>query len=529
MTERMDFTAQQTGADGLSKWAVFLPAISGFHAHTVGRSKNDPAYIPDSRLPAGVPSVGSLDWLNSSESIFPYRWSLYSAGHANLDLTKDAPSEDMIRKREPGSFLIADSGGFQILKGMWEGDWRAGSGCPRAQKKRETVLTWLDTVADYSIILDIPTGVLSNKRGMENSRITTYDEAIAATEYNNEYFMDNRRGVNNGGGKFLNVLQGTNHSESEYWYSIMKKYCDPGKYPNHFNGWAFGGQNKCDVHLTLKRLVDLRHDGLLQEGIHDWIHFLGTSRLDWSLILTDLQRALRAHVNPSLTLSFDAASPFLTAANGAIYYDAPQAHLGKWGFKTGKCLDDRKFHNDTRNFGAAMVAEGNVNRFVDSIVTKDCRLNDICVYAPGDVNKQGKVSRTSWDGFSYSLIMAHNVYSHISAVQDANRKYEAGNEWPSAMWNARGDHAKFRDIIDEIFATPDREKSLQIANKYSRYWSTFMGSGGLSGTKTTNSSTMFSVLFDTDDCTDDLDIEEEDVTANDLLNELDQNLENTDE
>ena len=525
MVQKIDFTAQQTGADGLSKWAVFLPAISGFHAHVVGRQKNDPTYIPQTRLPAGVPSVESLDWLNSQAALFPYRWSLYSAGHANLDLTKDAPSEDMIRKRETNSFLIADSGGFQILKGMWEGDWRAGSGCPRAQKKRETVLTWLDTVADYSIILDIPTGVLSNKRGMENSKITTYAEAVAATEYNNEYFMDNRQGVKNGGGKFLNVLQGTNHAESDYWYSLMKKYCDPGQYPNHFDGWAFGGQNKCDVHLTLRRLVDLRHDGLLQEGIHDWIHFLGTSRLDWSLMLTDIQRALRENVNPQLTLSFDAASPFLTAANGAIYYDYPQEHLGRWTFKTDKCIDDRKFHADTRKFSDAMVAEGYVSAFVDSIVTDNCTLSDICTYAPGDVNRLGNVSRTSWDGLSYSLIMAHNVYSHIAAVQQANEKYESGGIWPDAMWNARGDHAKFRDIVDEVFATDDRDKSLKLIDKYSRYWSTFMGSGGLSGNKTTNSSTLFSTLFDFDEpVSQEAEINEDDEELNDALDQLDHDL-----
>jgi len=30
------------------------------------------------------------------------------------------------------------------------------------------------------------------------------------------------------------------------------------------------------VHLVLKRLITLKYDGLLQEGVHDWMHFLGT-------------------------------------------------------------------------------------------------------------------------------------------------------------------------------------------------------------------------------------------------------------
>lgn len=513
MIEKVDFTARQTDEDGRSKWAVFLPAISGALSFAIGRQKTM-SYVPQERLPQGIPDMEMLNWLNSKQALAPYKWSLYSAGHANIDLTKEAPSEDMIRKREPDSFLVADSGGFQILKGMWEGDWRAGSGCRKAGKYREEVLVWLDTVANYSMVLDIPTGILTNKRGMENAKITTYAEAVAATEYNNEYFMDNRRGARNGGGKFLNVLQGTNHEESAYWYSLMKKYCDPGQYQNHFDGWAFGGQNKCDVELTLKRLVDLRHDGLLQEGIHDWIHFLGTSRLDWSLMLSDIQGALRRNVNPSITLSLDAASPFLTAANGMMYTSRQHNHLERWTAKTKKVADDRKYHNDTRKFSEAVMADGLIDLFEDTIITDNLMMKDICHYAPGDTNKHGKVSRTSWDTLSYGLIMSHNVAMYVMAIQEANILYDTGVVWPSVMWFERGDHAKFKDIVNDIFDTPSKEKSLEIIKKYSRYWSTFAGSGGLSKTQTTNSSTMFSKLFDVED---EFEIDEEDTSALDQL------------
>jgi hypothetical protein len=44
-----------------------------------------------------------------------------------LDLNKPDWSEDMVRNRDPGSFILGDSGGFQIAKGLWEGDWKAGS------------------------------------------------------------------------------------------------------------------------------------------------------------------------------------------------------------------------------------------------------------------------------------------------------------------------------------------------------------------------------------------------------------------
>jgi hypothetical protein len=84
-----------------------------------------------------------------------------------------------------------------------------------------------------------------------------------ATRINNDYFMKTRTGAC----KFLNVLQGENFQQADDWYQQMKDYCDPKKYPTtHFNGWAMGGQNMCDVHLILKRLVALRFDGLLEKA-----------------------------------------------------------------------------------------------------------------------------------------------------------------------------------------------------------------------------------------------------------------------
>jgi hypothetical protein len=48
-------------------------------------------------------------------------------------------------------------------------------------------------------------------------------------------------------------------------------------------------------------------------------------------------------------------------------------------------------------------------------------MGDLCYYAPGHLNKLGKEGKTSWDSFSYFLMMAHNVYQHIESVQRANQ------------------------------------------------------------------------------------------------------------
>jgi hypothetical protein len=504
-------------------YAVFLPAISGFYATFVGKQRDpaNPPYVDPARMPAGLTDMEMMNWLDANKGLFPYKWSLYSGGHANLDLTKQDWSEDMVRNRDPNTLILGDSGGFQIAKGLWEGDWKAGSGCPKAQKKRDAVLKWLDGVANYGMILDIPTWVIHDKKASAACGITTYEEAVAATKFNNDYFMKHRKGVKNGGAKFLNVLQGSNHSEADKWYDLMKDYCDPKKYPDtHFNGWSMGGQNMCDVHLVLKRLVALRHDGLLQEGIHDWMHFLGTSKLEWAVLLTVIQRAVRRYVNPSFTISFDCASPFLATANGQVYHHIDLPPEGKWCYRMSPIVDDKKYSTDTRPYGQAVVADGLIDHFDESPISKLMTMKDICIYKPGqrktdaelngeafdpnnmdhfhvapDLNKIGKNGKTSWDSFSYALLMGHNVWTHIEAVQRANREFDAGS-WPHMMRNSNGDHEFFADIVDAIFATPDQAEAEAIIEKYDRYWMDIIGTRGFKGKKAKNAMSQFNSLFE---------------------------------
>jgi hypothetical protein len=528
-------------------YAVFLPAISGFYATYVGKQR-DPVngpYVDPARMPMGLKDMEMMNWLNSAKGLFPYRWSLYSGGHANLDLTKQDWSEDMVRNREPGTLMLGDSGGFQIAKGLWEGEWRDPTspevlskmaelkargiehvldlkpdGTPKhdkngnkkyvkidhaknyqnlldaAQKKREAVLKWLDGVADYGMTLDIPTWVIHDKNASDKCGITTLEEAVAATKYNNDYYMRHRRGAKNGGMKVLNVLQGANHADADRWYDTMKHYCDPTVYPDtHFDGWSMGGQNMCDVHLVLRRLVALRHDGLLQEGVHDWMHFLGTSKLEWAVLLTDIQRAVRKYVNPSFTISFDCASPFLATANGQVYHHIDLPHNDKWCYRMSPIADDKKYSTDTRPYGQAVVADKLVDHFDESPISLQLQMKDICYYKPGDLNKIGKEGKTSWDSFSYALLMGHNVWMHLEAVQRANREYDNGL-FPAMMWNQNGDHARFKDIVDAIFATPDRDEAEAIIEHYDRYWMDIVGTRGFKGKKAKNAHSQFNALFE---------------------------------
>jgi hypothetical protein len=533
-----DLTATQ------NDYALFLPATSSFYGSFIGYQRHRYPYVTPNRIPQNfVNDVESLNYLDPNNGLFYYKWCLYSAGHANLDLSKNDDRESLFRnrKRDGSSWVLGDSGGFQIGKGVWAGEWRDPTGpevqakmaeciakgielvpqldaagnikldkngntkttkvdhvklyqaqLDASQKKREQVLAWMDALMDYGMVLDIPSWIARSPAGAAATNITSYELAVEATKYNNEYFIKNR----NGNCKFLNVLQGENHTQADDWYQKMKDFCDPTIYGDKaFNGWAMGGQNMCDVHLVLKRLVALKFDGLLEKGKQDWMHFLGTSKLEWALLLTDIQRAIRKYHNENFTMSFDCASPFLATANGQIYVHNETEDRKKWHYRMMPSIDNKKYATDTRLFKDTVVNDGWFKNFTSSPIIDGVKTNEICVYAPGNLNRMGKENKTSWDSFTYAIMMGHNVWMHLSAVQEANQQYDNGL-CPAMLVDEKFERIYVRDLIDAIFSTPDRAVAESIIEDYSKLWMAIPGTRGAIGKKTVNASTNYFELFD---------------------------------
>jgi hypothetical protein len=550
-------------------YALFLPATSSFYASFIGYQRHRYPYVQASRIPTNfVNDVESLNFLEPGAGLFNYKWCLYSAGHANLDLNKNDDRESLFRnrKRDGSSWVLGDSGGFQIGKGVWEGEWKDPTGpevaalmaeaiakgvelvpqidptgnpktdkngnpkytkvdhvklyqakLDAAQKKREQVLNWMDGLMDYGMVLDIPAWVGRSPVGAKNSGVGSYEQAVEATKYNNEYFIKHR----NGNCKFLNVLQGENHAQADDWYDKMKHFCDPKVYGDKaFNGWAMGGQNMCDVHLVLKRLVALRFDGLLEQGHQDWMHFLGTSKLEWALLLTDIQRAIRKYHNPNFTISFDCASPFLATANGQMYIQTETEDRKKWLYRMLPTLDDKKYAGDTRLFLDTLIQDGVFKYVEKSPILDGVKTNDICVYAPGNLNRMGKENKTSWDSFTYAILMGHNVWMHLNSVQEANRQYDAGL-CPTMLVQEKFDRLYFKDVVDAIFSATDRATADAVIENFSKFWMAIPGTRGATGKKTINASTNFSKFFEEDSATADADDTDSEEFGEDAIHKLD--------
>ena len=414
-------------------YACYLPAISSFYSTYIAKQRLE-EFVPKDRIPAGFDrGIEGMNFLNPEEGYFYYDHALYSAGHAQLDIEKSLVQESMIHERDhKNTMILGDSGGYQIGKGILKFDWLDFEG-KAANKTRNDIINWLELTADWSMTLDVPIWAC-DKNNQPRTGLTSPEDCLQKTRYNNEYFLKNRLGKT----KWLNVLQGSDWLSAQDWYEGVKEFNDTKKYGNQaFEGWAFGGVNMSKMDITLKRLMIMREEGMIKEK--SWIHFLGTAQLDWACYLTSIQRQLRKHINEEITISFDCASPFVATAHGLSYTNAVHTSK-KFSVVMEKAPDNKS------------LAGSDIPFPFESEIGRRLTMGDICWYNEGvrktdaelgldpkgkqikfdhlnpehynvvpKMNKLGKIpNKTSWDSFSYALYMAHNVYCHIVAVQRAN-------------------------------------------------------------------------------------------------------------
>ena len=465
-------------------FAKFLPAISNFYNTFISKQRvTEGAHIPKDRIPKGFENdVEGLNFLNPEKGYFTYDVGLYSAGHACLDVEK-APDRDSmcVNRDRKFSTIVGDSGGYQIGKGVIKFDWQDFEG-NKANKVRSDILNWLELTTDWSMTLDIPTwasGPLNSSR----TGLKSFEDCLKGTLYNNNYFQKNRLGQT----KFLNVLQGDDWNTACIWYDAVKNF--------EFEGWAMGGLNMCDLEVLLRRLIIMRDEKKLDKK--NWIHVLGTSQLDWACFLTQIQRQLRKHVNPDVTISFDSASAFLSTANGLVYTHnlfTPK----RWSYIMEKAPDDKRLKHSTIPFPFKSAIGNRLN------------MGDVCWYGPGDLNKNDKEGKTAWDSFSYCLMMAHNVYNHIRAVQIANdiNDIEMVKHRPQVKhWRKTKDSDNtdqmsdfvpknilyFNTFVEELF---ESEKPMELLDSASSFLADNRGTRWQTSTGGGKGQNNFSSLFD---------------------------------
>lgn len=294
--------------------ARYLPAIS--HSYAVF------AALPGFQF-AGFTSA-DLDYLSRSP-LFRYPVGLSSAGQAIQKSGVVRQRNTMVTQRKRAdTFIITDSGGFQIQQGTIQ--WYPQG---HARDTVATVLEWQESNADFVMALDFPTGGISSGNMLPHLRALeaegfplrqesnrsglsrAYHACLEHTIRNTDCMLNLRqqKGASTG---FLSVLQGRNEEESRHWYLATRHLIQQS------DGIAFAGTGRSDFSLMLARLMDMKQDGLLGRIRH--IHVLGTGTLMAGVLLTCVQRNLREHTAAKdIQITYDTATPF-QAANR--YYEA---------------------------------------------------------------------------------------------------------------------------------------------------------------------------------------------------------------
>jgi len=484
-------------------YAVFLPSISSIYVKFLSSENTGKR----GALPPGLKrSWDDLDFLKTNGDLYNYKWALYSAGHARHDPAESDVVERMVQKRDrPNTVILGDSGGFQIATGVLKWPWEPKKGQDETQWRgdqdtiRMGILRWLEHTADWSMIFDFPPGGLT-KYGFDPTTgaslhpgLKSYRDCLMGSIDNAKFFLKYRKP---GATKFLNVLQGRNLEEGDEWFNLVKDW--------EFESWAFADIQSHNLALNLRRIIHMRDGGYLSPG-HDWLHYLGNGKIKAATNLTTIQRCLRKHVNPNVTLSYDAASPFVMTAKGQIYVNY-MLNQEQMAFKSGPIPDNKAFKG-SKTLLCDYVSEQMKNQslaskqgtafdslfaldaedrevFIESRISKKITLGDICVKGYEDVTpkiiskspeahqqelgfleydsfeEHVKKYPSALDGLSYVLCMNHNVELHIRGCQEAC-------DWLSqphsiARQHLPADVLEFRDLCEDIFTT---EKPMTLIEK----------------------------------------------------------------
>ena len=98
--------------------------------------------------------------------------------------------------------------------------------------------------------------------------------------------------------------------------------------------------------------------------------------------------------------------------------------------------------------------------------------------------------------------MGHNVWSHINAVQEANRQYDNGTV-PAMLVQEQFDRVFFRDVVEEIFSKTTLEESIEIIERHEKFFMSIRGTRGYTGKKIVSARPMYAKFFDEEETQDD--------------------------
>jgi hypothetical protein len=414
-------------------YAVYLPAVNTLYADAIIRP------IPKNRP---FPSTFTLDdmvfWKDTNK-LWYHPHFLHSVGQFKVG---NIPNNAVTRRGRTDGILFGDSGGFQIGNGSLTGldtlkaNMEADEACmawQEAYEVRTWILGFLETYTNYAMTIDMPLwATIPEKEGTPFHKCS-HDQLTKLTVANLKFIESHRRNRT----KWLNVIQGSDMTSIKKWWDAVKFF--------NGNGYALSSSagRISGLGAVIEPLLMMRDEKAFKKG-KDWIHMLGVSTAPWAIMLTAIQKALRANANSNLRISYDSSSPFQEAAIRELYVKVPDfgKNRNNWVFKKGFFPHSLKY-----------VGSDEPLPFSSPIADK---------LTKGHLNvkhHKGIYTERQVDTLSLALVTNHNIWTYLETFKQANDLVFASNrtEVPDI-------YKECVDLIEHIF-TVEQWKNELVKNQ----------------------------------------------------------------
>jgi len=318
------------------------------------------------------------------------------------------------------SLVFGDSGGYQIATGALK----------YSDDLREKIFHWLEANSDVAANLDIPPKTVYENRFYECADIS-FD--------NFAWFEKNQTGKT----KYLNMLQGSNPQEYDWWYQKFKHF--------EFQGWAIGGPQKLvDFMWALALMLKNRE---FEKVSLEYLHLLGISKISDFFILSTIQKCLNKHYGNRIVVTTDSSSPG--------QYPVYGTYLHSHNFK-------KLSFTDVYMPKGAKDEDGNIAK-LDLLDAPDqlvpCSLDcPACKDFTWDMLNDYNTS-------AVPRMVLHNVHVFDHTIKEVNKIVAAHRE--VAQYVVPNNLAAVLKSIYEMFEDPDA--AITTYEKYKQYYQRFGG------------------------------------------------------
>lgn len=366
----------------------YLPSLQPPWVKALG----NPLHVYRDNVPHGsFATLSEFNWFDGNKPRFRHPYALYSAGHAELDLAKAPIVDRMLFERDRDTtFLLADSGGFQIAKEVWKLD--------DMQDVLPRVVRWQEAIADLAVVLEVPTWTTVKGTEIE------FEHALELT---NKNLHDYERHATRKG-FFLNTLHGKNFEEACRWFEATKWFNEEG----FAVGWCFCSEMSHDLHLALKVLLYMLDQGHQPE----YLHILGQGSSQVAIVCDIMRRTVsRAYGSKNskrkpLVVTSNSSSEFKSIGQfGTVYERAVE--------QKGSAIASAPFQIKASTFESADRSAFPAARTYPDVEGPVLGKHDRGVVFGDILAPVGHGSLYNLDEVSLAILTAHNVWVKLDAIE----------------------------------------------------------------------------------------------------------------